>query len=96
MNLGHLTMSSLPSFSRFGVVMMEQILDMGSFGVIRNGDWVARYSTLIEHIYINASPPSVQNDIAILPWNDHPGRQEVMWAAHRNIQPRFLERGETQ
>ena len=73
--------------------VMEQVLAMGSYGVIRNGRWVARYSNLLEHIYINASPPSVQNDIAILPWNDHPGRQEVMWAAHRNLPPRFWSGG---
>ena len=73
--------------------VMEQVLAMGSYGVIRNTPWVMRYSTLIEHIYINASPPSVQNDIAILPWNDHPGRQEVMWAAHRNLPPRFWSGG---
>ena len=73
--------------------VMDQVLAMGSYGVIRNGEWVHRYSTLIEHIHINANPPSVQNDIAILPWNAHPKRPEVMWSAHRNLPPRFWNGG---
>ena len=69
--------------------VMNQTMEMGEFGRIDNPGYLMKAAPLMEHIFINAHPPSKQDQIRTGTLQEIQHRPEVLWDARRRFPPRF-------
>ena len=69
--------------------VMQQMQEMGDFGVITNSRYLYSASPLIEHIYIDAFPPHRQDQIRFATLHEIAARPAVLWDAKQRFAPQF-------
>ena len=69
--------------------VMLQAQNMGEFGRIDNPQYLAIASPLMEHIFLDASPPSRQDHIRTATYHEARDRAHVLWDARRRSPPMF-------
>ena len=70
-------------------MIMEQFMKIGEFGIIDNPGWAWYASTLIEHLYIHAHPPTMQADIRFSNMREIAARPWPLWNSHGRLPPKF-------